>query len=84
MTTTVSKTPAPARRRLPAPLRRFLSNRLAVIGLFVLLIFAVSALLAPWVAPYDPAQIFFSDLRAAPGISAAMAKTVHDHFHPEG
>ncbi len=67
MTTTISKSPAPARRRLPAPLRRFLSNRLAVVGLFVLLIFAVSALLASWVAPYDPAQIFFSDLRAAPG-----------------
>ncbi len=67
MTTTLSKTPASARRRLPAPLRRFLSNRLAVIGLFVLLVFAVSALLAPWVAPFDPAQIFFSDLRAAPG-----------------
>ena len=66
MTTTISKSPAPARRRLPAPLRRFLGNRLAVVGLFVLLIFAVSALLASWVAPYDPAQIFFSDLRAAP------------------
>lgn len=64
--TTLAKTPV-ARRRLPAPLRRFLSNRLAVIGLVVLLVFAVSALLAPWVAPYDPAQIFFSDLRAAPG-----------------
>ncbi|QFP75235.1 ABC transporter permease [Deinococcus sp. AJ005] len=67
MTTTVSKTPRPEKRRLPAPLRRFLGNKLAVIGLFVLLIFAVSALLAPWVAPFDPAQIFFSDLRAAPG-----------------
>jgi ABC-type dipeptide/oligopeptide/nickel transport system permease subunit len=66
MTTTVSKAPAPARRRLPAPLRRFLSNRLAVIGLFVLLVFVGAALLAPWAAPYDPAQIFFSDLRAAP------------------
>ncbi|GGO33661.1 nickel transporter permease [Deinococcus humi] len=66
MTTTIPKSPAPARRRLPAPLRRFLSNRLAVVGLFVLLIFAVAALLASWVAPYDPAQIFFSDLRAAP------------------
>jgi peptide/nickel transport system permease protein len=67
MTSTLSKTPSPARRRLPAPLRRFLNNRLAVIGLFVLLVFALAALLAPWVAPYDPAQIFFSDLRAAPG-----------------
>ena len=67
MTSTLSKAPSPAKRRLPAPLRRFLNNRLAVVGLFVLLVFALSALLAPWVAPYDPAQIFFSDLRAAPG-----------------
>lgn len=67
MTTTVSKSPAPARRRLPAPLRRFLGNKLAVVGIVVLLIFAGAALLAPWVAPFDPAQIFFSDLRAAPG-----------------
>ncbi|GAA4003874.1 ABC transporter permease [Deinococcus rubellus] len=66
MTTTLSKTQPLARRRLPAPLRRFLSNKLAVIGLFVLLVFAVAALLAPQVAPFDPAKIFFSDLRAAP------------------
>ncbi|TSA82071.1 ABC transporter permease [Deinococcus detaillensis] len=66
MTTTLSKTPPPIKRRLPAPLRRFLKNKLAVIGLFVLLVFAVAALLAPQVAPFDPAQIFFSDLRAAP------------------
>ena len=66
MTTTLSKPSVPARRRLPAPLRRFLGNKLAVIGLLVLLIFAVAALLALQVSPFDPAQISFSDLRAAP------------------
>ncbi|CAM3710943.1 ABC transporter permease [Deinococcus frigens] len=66
MTTTLSKTPPPAKRRLPAPVRRFLGNKLAVIGIVVLAIFAGAALLAPQVAPFDPAQIFFSDLRAVP------------------
>ena len=66
MTTTLSKPPSPAKRRLPAPVRRFLANKLAVIGIIVLVIFAGAALLARQVAPFDPAQIFFADLRAAP------------------
>ena len=61
-----SKSPSPARRRLPAPLRRFLSNKLAVIGIVVLAVFVLAALFASRIAPYDPAQISFSDLRAAP------------------
>lgn len=62
--TTLSARPA---RRLNPALRRFLRNRLAVVGLVILLIFTLLALLAPWVAPADPSKIFFSEMRAAPG-----------------
>lgn len=37
--------------------RRFRHHRLAVIGLFVTAILAGAALLAPWIAPYDPDAI---------------------------
>ena len=30
------------------------------------------------------ARAGLEDLQAAPGISAEMARTIHDHFHPEG
>lgn len=33
---------------------KFLQNKLAVIGLVMLLIIVISALLAPWIAPHDP------------------------------
>lgn len=60
-------TVAPARTRRPnKALRRFLRNRLAVAGGVVLLIFALAALLAPWIAPADPSKIFFTDMRASP------------------
>ena len=35
-------------------LRRLLRNKLAIVGMTVLVAFFLSALLAPWVAPYDP------------------------------
>ncbi len=41
--------------------RRFLRHKLALAGLGVLAVLGLSALLAPWVAPYDPNAI---DLRA--------------------
>ena len=53
-------------RSWPKPLRRFLRNQPAVIGLVLLLIFGVLALLAPWVAPYQPAQASFDSLSQAP------------------
>lgn len=42
---------APSRARL---LRRFLANKLAVLGAFVLIVIITVALLAPLVAPHDP------------------------------
>lgn len=60
--------PAPRARWRPGKAaRRFLANKLAVFGALILLAFSVLALLAPAVSPFDPAQVFFTDLRAAPG-----------------
>lgn len=51
--------------RVPSPgylaLQRFLRHRLAVIGLTILVLIVLSALLAPWLTPWEPNQI---DLRA--------------------
>jgi len=41
--------------------RRLKMNKAAMIGLGVILVLSVGALLAPWIAPYDPAKI---DVRA--------------------
>jgi peptide/nickel transport system permease protein len=41
--------------------RRFVRHRLAVTGLIILAVFVVLAVLAPWIAPYDPTKL---DLRA--------------------
>ena len=46
---------------------RFCSNRLSVIGLVLVLIFAVCGLLAPWVAPYQPFELVGSRLVAPSG-----------------
>ena len=43
--------PAPSRARL---LRRFLSNRLAVVGACVIVVVVMVAVLAPLIAPHDP------------------------------
>ena len=53
------------KRRSPA-LRRFMRNKLAVIGAVVLTLLALTALFAPWLAPADPSKIFFTEMRAAP------------------
>ena len=36
--------------------RRLCRNRLALLGLFVLLLFTLVALMTPWIAPYDFAR----------------------------
>jgi peptide/nickel transport system permease protein len=41
--------------------RRFLRHRLAIIGLLILVVMIILAVLAPWIAPYDPTKL---DLRA--------------------
>ncbi|WP_407572418.1 ABC transporter permease [Deinococcus altitudinis] len=51
-----------ARRERSKTFRRFTANRLGVIGLVVVLALTVMALLAPYVAPFDPAKQDFSAL----------------------
>jgi peptide/nickel transport system permease protein len=46
-----------AARERTAQLRRFLRNWRGVFGLVLVLLFFASALLAPWLAPYDPAAM---------------------------
>ena len=46
---------------------RFCRNRLAVVGLALIVVLALSALLAPWLAPYDPARQSLIEKRAKPG-----------------
>jgi len=46
---------------------RFRRNRLALVGLVLVAVLALSALLAPWLAPYDPARQSLIEKRARPG-----------------
>src|SRR2546429_3762497 len=46
---------------------RFYRNRLAVLGLALILVLALSAALAPWLAPYDPARQSLIEKRSKPG-----------------
>lgn len=53
---------SPARRAL----RRFLRHRLAMFGLVVAVAFVAMALLAPWIAPYDPIETSWTRIRKPP------------------
>ena len=53
---------SPARRAF----RQFVRRWLAGVGLAVVVAFALAAVLAPWVAPYDPLQTSWSLVRKAP------------------
>jgi peptide/nickel transport system permease protein len=53
---------SPARRAV----RSFFRHRLAVFGLVVILFFALAAILAPWIAPYDPLATSWSAIRKPP------------------
>jgi peptide/nickel transport system permease protein len=46
---------------------RFRHNRLAVVGLLLIVVLALTAALAPWLAPYDPARQSLIEKRARPG-----------------
>ena len=46
---------------------RFRRNRLALVGLVLVVVLAGSAALAPWLAPYDPARQSLVEKRAKPG-----------------
>src|SRR5690606_19700858 len=48
-------------------LASFARNRLAVAGVIVLAIVMISALLAPWVSPYDPLKMVLLNPYAPPG-----------------
>jgi len=47
-------------------LRRLKRNRLAMVGLVVVILFAVCAILAPWIAPHDPIAISLRGRLAEP------------------
>ncbi|HWK66723.1 MAG TPA: ABC transporter permease [Rhizobiaceae bacterium] len=53
-------------------LRRFLAHRPAVIAAIILLIFAVVAVLAPVIAPYDPIKSDFLAVRQGPSLAHWM------------
>jgi peptide/nickel transport system permease protein len=53
---------SPARRAL----RRFRRHRLAMFGLIVVTVFVLAALLAPWLAPYDPLETSWGRIRQPP------------------
>src|SRR3712207_5851406 len=55
----------PARNRSRG-LAVFLSNRAAVAGAIIVAFFVVAALLAPYVAPYDPMKASFRTIRKPP------------------
>ncbi|APT57056.1 diguanylate cyclase [Roseomonas gilardii] len=63
--------PAATRRDSPGrrAVRRFLRHRLAVFGLAVIVLFVLAALLAPLVAPYDPAATSWSLIRKPPSLA---------------
>ncbi len=50
-------------------LRRFMQHRLAMFGLVVVVIFVAAALLAPWIAPFDPLETSWSRIRKAPSLT---------------
>ncbi|SAL34856.1 ABC transporter permease [Caballeronia humi] len=54
----------PRRRR--RGLAKFMKNRAAVAGALIVVFVVVIALLAPWLAPYDPIQASFMTVRKAP------------------
>jgi peptide/nickel transport system permease protein len=59
---TVERGESPTRRAI----RRFFRHKLAVAGLVVVLAFILVALLAPWIAPYDPIATSWSRIRKPP------------------
>jgi peptide/nickel transport system permease protein len=46
---------------------RFRHNRLALLGLILVIVLGLTAVLAPWIAPYDPARQSLIEKRARPG-----------------
>ncbi len=55
-----------ARSPLALAMRRFATRPAAVFGLIVIVVFVTTALLAPWIAPYDPVKQSYTVIRKAP------------------
>jgi len=51
---------------LQMSIRRFQRHRLAMVGLFLLLAFVISAIFAPFLAPYDPRKQVFTERLKGP------------------
>jgi len=49
-------------------LKKFLANKSAVLGAVIVGIFVLIALLAPWIAPFDPVKADFLAVRKAPSV----------------
>jgi peptide/nickel transport system permease protein len=60
----VSQTPPKAFRYLA--LRRFLRHRLALFGVVIILIIALMAIFAPWIAPHNPNHVDIMSAREGP------------------
>jgi peptide/nickel transport system permease protein len=65
-TTTAPAIPAAQSPRKLA-VKRFCRRPAALIGLFVVMVFILTALAAPWLAPYDPIKTSWTAIRKAPG-----------------
>lgn len=53
----------------------FTRNKLAIVGLCFILFWVIVALVAPFVAPYDPTGINFADKLVAPGVNGHILGT---------
>ena len=76
--------------------KRFLSNRIAVVGGVLMGVFLIVAVLAPWVAPHDPLEQDLYGRLAAPTLehpfgtddfgrdilSRVIYGTLYDYFAP--
>ncbi|WP_424814843.1 ABC transporter permease [Roseococcus sp. YIM B11640] len=56
---------SPARRAF----RRFAQHKLAMFGLVIVIVFVLAALLAPWIAPFDPLETSWTRLRKPPSMT---------------
>ena len=53
----------------------FTRNKLAIVGLCFILFWVIVALVAPFVAPFDPTGINFADKLVAPGVNGHILGT---------
>src|SRR5579872_6612630 len=51
---------------IPVFMRALLRNRLAALGIALVIVFLIFALFAPWIAPRDPAQLDLATRLEAP------------------